>query len=289
MTKLEYNFKSDVLFKSVFVQYPDLLKRLVAVLLAIKLESIGEFVITNPEIPPEFIGDKLCRLDINMTVDGQRVDLEIQVRNEHDYPERTLFYWAREYSSSLPKGGQFLELPRVIVISIVAFTLFDCTEYYSEYRILEVTRRTELTDRLSLRYFELPKLPDAVDADNELELWLRLFDAETEEELKRIESMEVTDMEQAVKAYRHVTATDEFKNLERMRFDAACIEASALGNARRQERKKWEGVVEDLRDNVAEKDACIAEKDSLIADKDTRIAEKDARIAELEKQLADIQ
>ena len=82
-------------------------------------------------------------------------------------------------------------------------------------------------------------------------------------------------MEQAVKAYRHVTATDEFKNLERMRFDAACIEASALGNARRQEREKWQGVV--------------AEKDARIANKDARIANKDARIAELEKQLAENQ
>ena len=39
-TKLEYTFKSDVLFKMLFVRYPDLLKRLVAVLLSIPLESI---------------------------------------------------------------------------------------------------------------------------------------------------------------------------------------------------------------------------------------------------------
>ena len=36
-TKLEYTFKSDVLFKMLFVRYPDLLKRLVAVLLGIPL------------------------------------------------------------------------------------------------------------------------------------------------------------------------------------------------------------------------------------------------------------
>ena len=42
-TKLEYTFKSDVLFKMLFVKYPDLLKRLVSVLLDIPLESINEF------------------------------------------------------------------------------------------------------------------------------------------------------------------------------------------------------------------------------------------------------
>ncbi|MDR1936419.1 MAG: hypothetical protein LBS49_12720 [Candidatus Accumulibacter sp.] len=40
-------------------------------------------------------------------------------------------------------------------------------------------------------YFELPKLPESVSKDNGLELWLTLFSAETEEELLKIEAMEV--------------------------------------------------------------------------------------------------
>jgi hypothetical protein len=51
MTKLTYTFKTDTLFKMLFVQYPELLKRLVAELLGIRLESIGQFEITNPEMP----------------------------------------------------------------------------------------------------------------------------------------------------------------------------------------------------------------------------------------------
>ena len=99
-TKPEYTFKSDVLFKMLFVKYPDLmknlsdrhssflagrllmLKRLVAVLLGIPLESIEHFQTTNTEMPPEEIGKKFCRLDINMMVDGKKVNLEIQVENE---------------------------------------------------------------------------------------------------------------------------------------------------------------------------------------------------------------
>lgn len=66
MRKLEYTFKTDTLFKMLFVQYPELLKKLVADLLGIPLEGIGQFVIRNPEMPPENLGDKFCRLDINM-------------------------------------------------------------------------------------------------------------------------------------------------------------------------------------------------------------------------------
>ena len=39
MTRLEYTFKTDTLFKMLFVQYPDLLKHLVATLLDIPLDS----------------------------------------------------------------------------------------------------------------------------------------------------------------------------------------------------------------------------------------------------------
>ena len=79
MTRLKYTFKTDTLFKMLFVKYPELLKELVANLLEIPSGSIGQFTIRNPEMPPENLEDKFCRLDINMTVNGQRVDLEVQV------------------------------------------------------------------------------------------------------------------------------------------------------------------------------------------------------------------
>jgi predicted transposase/invertase (TIGR01784 family) len=233
MAVLEYKFTNDMLFKMVFVRNQGLLKKFVADLLHVPIEEIGEFRVTNEEMPAEEMGKKLGRLDINMAVGGRLVDLEIQVRNEGDYPERTLFYWAREYSSALGQGEAFSLLPRTIVISIVAFPLFKCKEYHSEFEVLEVTRHERLTDRLSLQYFELPKLPPVEEADDKLKLWLALFKADTDEEMTRIKSIGGEIMEQAVDAYHRVTATDEFKQRARMMFDADCIEASALYNARR--------------------------------------------------------
>jgi predicted transposase/invertase (TIGR01784 family) len=256
MTRLVYRFTNDVLFKMVFVMYPELLKRLVAASLRIRLEDIKEFVITNPEIPPGFSDEKYCRLDIHMIVNGRRVDLEVQIKNEGDYPERSLYYWARDFSSAIAEGGEYVELPCTIVINIVAFNLFDCEEFCSEFQPLEITRHTPLTDKMRLIYFELPKLPKVVDADDELKLWLALFNAKTEEDLKKLEETGVQVMGQAIEAYRRVTATDEFKELERMRSIARHNEASALGHARREGQraadKKWQGI-------VAEKDALIAE------------------------------
>ena len=277
MAKLEYTFTNDTLFKMLFVRHPDLLKRLVAVLLAIDIDSIGQFAIVNPEMPPEMLGEKFCRLDINMTVNGQRVDLEIQVADEGDYPERSLYYWAREYSAALGEGCGYSGIPRTIIISIVAFRLFECAEFHSEFQPLEVIRRVPLTDKMCLHYYELPKLPDVVEAADEQKLWLKLFKAETEEELRQIEDMEVPVMEQAINAYRSVSAAGEFRELERLRSMARHNEASALGHARREaeeaEREKWQGVVTDLRGTLANKDAALAEKEALIAELRARLGE----------------
>jgi hypothetical protein len=85
-----------------------------------------------------------------------------------------------------------------------------------------------------------------------------LFKAETEEDLKQIEEMGALVMEQAIGAYRRVTATEEFKEMERLRSRARHNEAAALRHAAEVEREKWKGV-------VADKDAALANKDAEIA------------------------
>ncbi|MDR0817494.1 MAG: Rpn family recombination-promoting nuclease/putative transposase, partial [Clostridiales Family XIII bacterium] len=178
MKLLEHKLTNDILFKMLFVKYPELLKKLVAVLLGIPLESITEFALTNPEIPPEALGEKFCRLDINMLVNNQRVDLEVQVADEGDYPERSLYYWARDFSSALGEGNHYSTLPRTVVVSIVAYDLFpDYDGFHSEYEVLEVRRHTRLTDKQSLHYFELTKIPQEIGAESKQELWLSLFAA----------------------------------------------------------------------------------------------------------------
>lgn len=185
-------------------------------------------------MPPENLGDKFCRLDINMVVNGQRVDLEIQVCNEGDYPERVMYYWAREFSSALPTGQGYSMLPRTIVISIIDFLLFECKEYYSFFQLLEVTRHTLLSDKMGFHFYELPKLPANVSGDDTLLLWLSLFKAETEEELEKIKEMEVPVMSQAINAYYTITASSEFREKERLRAKARHDEAQALYNARKE-------------------------------------------------------
>ena len=77
--------------------------------------------------------------------------------------------------------------------------------------------------------------------------------------------MEVPVMSQAIEAYRHVSASEQFKEIERLRDRARHNEASALAHAAEVEREKWQGI-------VADKDAVLADKDAALADKDAEIA-----------------
>ncbi len=234
MGKLRYTFKTDTLFKMLFVKHRDLLKHLVAALLRIPLESIEQFEVRNPEMPPEIMGDKFCRLDINMIVNGQRIDLEIQVANQGYYTERVMLYWAREFSTALPAGQSYDLLPRTLIISIIDFRLFDCEEYHSFFQPLEVNRHTLLSDKMGFHFFELRKLPEEIGDKDALLLWLSLFKVETEEDLEKIKGMEVPAMEQAINAYYSITASPEFHEIERLREKARHDEAQALRHAEQQ-------------------------------------------------------
>jgi predicted transposase/invertase (TIGR01784 family) len=261
-----------------FTQNPELLKNLVSTLLAIPLESIEEFVITNSDIPPENIGEKFCRLDITMIADGNHLAIEIQVEREEAYSDRLLYYWAREYSSALPEGGDYAQLPRTVIISIIDFIQFkSAQDFHSEFRPLEVTRHEPLSDKMSLHFFELRKLPAAeLNISDKLMLWLSLFKADTEEEIAKIKALKEPVMEKAINAYEKITVTPEFKERERQLHYARLREATALRFAREEgmEKGREEG---EQRGKQEEREVW----QGVVAGKDTEIAGKDAEIARL--------
>ena len=264
-TILAYTFRSDVLFKMFFVKYPHLLKRLVALLLSIPLENIEHFQTINTEMPPAQIGTKFCRLDIVMVVNGKKINLEIQVENQGDYSERCMFHWAQMFTSALPEGNDYSLLPQTIIISILDFVMFDCKEVHFEFAVMETSRHEILSNKQRYHFFELPKMPniDVIDTTNEKDLWLALFNARTKEELENLKTIGGEVMVTAVEAYNGITATEEFRELERQRSKARRDEAQALRTARKlgaeTERQKWQGI-------VAEKDTALANQARIIAE-----------------------
>ena len=76
-------------------------------------------------------------------------------------------------------------------------------------------------------------------------LWLSLLNAETEEDLDRLRSFGVPEINKAIDSYYEIISSTEFREIERMRKMARHEEAIALRNARDEGRA--EGKLEIAR------------------------------------------
>ena len=126
------------------------------------------------------------------------------------------------FATSLPAGDDYSLLPQTIVISILGFEQSDCEEVHSEFAPMEVNRHEILSDKQRYHFYELPKLAgvDSIDTTSERDLWLALFNADTEEELEKLISSGGEVMSQAVEAYRGITATLELAALRAQRSNS---------------------------------------------------------------------
>ena len=150
--------KLDIIFKKIFTENSDMLHSFVASMLDVPSESIEEIKITNTELPPETYAGKFSRLDLSLRVDNRLVNVEIQVKNEPDYRDRTLFYWAKLYSSELKSGEDYGELKQTITINIINFNMFSGDDYHTEVAAMIKGTDEIFSDKFSMHFFELKKV-----------------------------------------------------------------------------------------------------------------------------------
>jgi len=114
-------------------------------------------IIENKYLSPEVIGDKGSILDVRAVLQGKtRVNIEVQVRNEHNMDRRSLFYWSREYTRSLKQGQNYRELPDVIAINIVSFDFPPVRNCHTRFHLREdLDRDLTLTDALEIHFINM--------------------------------------------------------------------------------------------------------------------------------------
>ena len=115
---------NDYLFRALLQQNNKVLKGLISALLHLTLNEIFSVEITNPIELGKSIDAKDFFLDIKVLLNSNTViNLEMQVINEHNWPERSLSYLCRSFDG-LNRGENYLEAKPVIQISLLDFTLF---------------------------------------------------------------------------------------------------------------------------------------------------------------------
>ncbi|MCH5347727.1 MAG: Rpn family recombination-promoting nuclease/putative transposase [Oscillospiraceae bacterium] len=242
--------KLDIVFKKLFAENTDILKEFLSDILDIPIEKIKGITVLNPDILPESVGEKSYRLDLLLDVDGQFINIEIQVRSEKYFGDRILLYWSKMYSNQLDKGETYKKLRPCMVITIVDFNLFDHEDYHSEFGVWDALHNNKLSDKMSIHFFELNKITGDIEKSKRKELWLRFIKADSKEEFDMLERTNVTGIQKGIQAVYKMSADERTRELIRMREKALHDEASLIEEAREEGMEKGE----------AKKAAEIAEK-----------------------------
>ena len=124
---------NDFIFKKVFGKKGNesILKDLLEAILKIKIKKIE--LQAEVELERELIDDKTGVLDIEATIDDNTIiDIEMQMRNQYNMKERSLFYWAGLYYTGLKKKEEYKENKRAITINIVNFDMFKEGPYHEK-------------------------------------------------------------------------------------------------------------------------------------------------------------
>ena len=126
--QLPYTLTNDFFFKAFLQKNETALRGLLSALLSIKLDEISSVTITNPIQEGETVDDKNIILDVKLILnDTHVINLEMQVSNLGNWPERSLTYLCRMFDQ-LKTGEDYINVKKTVHISIMDFTPNDFPE-----------------------------------------------------------------------------------------------------------------------------------------------------------------
>ncbi len=157
------NLRIDFAFKQLFGTNgsEDILIAFLNAMLQESLESpIASLQLEDPHLHREHANDKLSILDISATLDtGTKVNVEIQLNNNHDMMKRSLYYWGKLYTSQLQKGMPYSALRKTITINLLNFIMFlDHKEFHTTGTLWNTQQQKLLSDDIEIHIIEIPKL-----------------------------------------------------------------------------------------------------------------------------------
>ena len=186
---IDYGFVNDYMFRTILQENECVLRGLICSLLHLQADDIQSVEIKNPILPGDSFDAKEFILDIEVVLNNNTlINLEMQVINEHNWPERSLSYLCRRFDQ-LGKGQDYTECRPAIHIGFLDFAPFpECSEFYATYKLLNIKNQHLYSDKFTLGVIDLTHIELATDEDMAygIDLWAKLFKSTTWEEIKMI-------------------------------------------------------------------------------------------------------
>lgn len=277
-----YNLTNDYLFRILFQKNQEALKGLLISLLHLKPDDISSAIITNPiEIGDDIMAKEFI-LDINIILNGYRqVNLEMQVVNYHDWPERSLNYLCRLFNN-LNKGDDYSATLPAIQIGILDFTPFpENPSFYSKNLMMDTETHHVYSSKFAIHVLDLKQINNASSEDKHwgLDNWAKLFKAATWEDIKMIAANNKY-LTEAANTMHELYSDREMRRQMENREDF-------IRRQKRDQRmlKDQADIIAEQADEIAEKDSALARQADEIALKNSALAEQADEIAKLRAQI----
>ena len=157
-------------------------------------------------------------LDIRIIMnDDTIINLEMQLSNEGNWPERSLGYLCRNFDN-LNRGNDYIDTKPAIHIGFLAFTLFpDFPEFHATYELQNLKNHHIYTDKFMLHVIELNHIHLATEEDRayETDKWASFFKISTWEDMRMLSKKSLT-FEQAAETLYQINMDVQLRNeLER--------------------------------------------------------------------------
>ena len=162
MRTRDFNALNDLLFKFIFGRKENKAITLSFINAVLGLEGARAFVdlrFADREIDPEEETGKGSTLDLLcMTNDETQINIEVQVQKRQDMGQRSLYYWAKLYQSTLGRGENYNNLRRTVTINLLGYEYLPLSGFHHMYGLYDETGKHRLTEDIEIHFLELPKV-----------------------------------------------------------------------------------------------------------------------------------
>ena len=270
-----YTLTNDYLFRAVFQSNEKALRGLLCALLHLKPEDIKSLFIQNPIEIGNTIEAKDFMFDIKLILnDNTVVNIELQVADERNWPERSLSYLCRSFDN-LEKGQVYKTVKTAIHIGILDFDVFsDAPEFYATFKMSNVKTHKIYSDKFILSVLNLNRADLATEEDRNysLDCWARLFKAKDWEEIKMLAKKNSAIVE-AANAMYDFTADSVIREHCLMREEF---------QRRQLERAMWE---KELEEKIAQSEDILAKTEDKLTQTEDKLTQTEDKLTQAEDKL----
>lgn len=202
------SLKYDFSFKSL-MRNETIRKYFISDVLGISPDEIRSVRLANTFLWKRYFRQKLGILDVLLILnDDSKINIELQIKIVKYWDRRILFYLAKMFTEDLLAGEKYGKLRKCVSISILDFKIDNNAKYHRIYRLRD-KEGNEFSDMFEIHILELCK---KLDGQGQMDDWIRLINAETEEEVDMIK----TDNPGVLTAIREIKLMNLGKGLRAM-------------------------------------------------------------------------